>query len=226
MQRKVIDTGDGSKTLFIPEMDEQYHSVNGARTESEYVFLEKGYLHHASKSPVIFEVGFGTGLNALLTTIQAENQKRPTTFISIEKYPIEENEIAELNYGALISEKAIKLFSAIHKAPWGKTVKISEHFNLLKIEDDLTNYQFEQPQKFDIIYFDAFGPDKQPSMWESGIFKNIYDASAENSVFVTYSAKGEIRRQLRDCGYSMERLPGPPGKRQMLRGTKSLTVSN
>ena len=109
MQRKVIDTGDGSKTLFIPEMDEQYHSVNGARTESEYVFLEKGYLHHTSKSPVIFEVGFGTGLNALLTALQAENQKRQTTFISIEKYPIEENEIAELNYGAMISEKAIKL---------------------------------------------------------------------------------------------------------------------
>ena len=220
MQRKVIDTGDGSKTLFIPEMDEQYHSVNGARTESEYVFLEKGYLHHASKSPVIFEVGFGTGLNALLTALQAENQKRPTTYISIEKYPIKENEIAELNYGAMISDKAINLFSAIHKAPWGTTIKISEYFNLLKIEGDLSKYEFDLPQKFDIIYFDAFGPDKQPTMWNSQIFQKIFDASANDSVFVTYSAKGVIRRQLRDCGYLMERLPGPPGKRQMLRGTK------
>lgn len=224
MQRKVIDTGDGSKTLFIPEMDEQYHSVNGARTESEYVFLEKGYLHHSTETPTIFEVGFGTGLNALLTAELAEKQKRPTTFISIEKYPINENEINELDYGALISEAAKGLFEAIHKANWGEKVKISEYFELLKIEADLTTYSFNSTAKFDIIYFDAFGPDKQPVMWEPEIFRKIYAASAENSVFVTYSAKGEIRRQLRDCGYVMERLPGPPGKRQMLRGTKTAIV--
>lgn len=225
MQRKVIDTGDGSKTLFIPEMDEQYHSINGARTESEYVFLEKGYLHHSSKTPIIFEVGFGTGLNALLTAELAEKQKRPTTFISIEKYPIHENEINELDYGRLISEHAKELFAAIHKASWGKNVKISEYFELLKIEADLTTYTFNFTSDFDIIFFDAFGPDKQPKMWNPEIFRKIYAASSENSVFVTYSAKGEIRRQLRDCGYLMERLPGPPGKRQMLRGTKTKIAS-
>lgn len=220
MQRKVIDTADGSKTLFIPEMDEQYHSVNGARTESEYVFLEKGYLFHQSNSPVIFEVGFGTGLNALLTAEMAEKQKRHTTFISIEKYPLAQKLIDDLNYGALISEQAEQLFAKIHKANWGEKVKISEFFSLLKIEGDLTTHQFETNSNFDVIYFDAFGPDKQPAMWKADIFAKIYHASNSNSVFVTYSAKGEIRRQLRDCGYSMERLPGPPGKRQMLRGTK------
>lgn len=220
MERKVINTGDGSKTLFIPEMDEQYHSVNGARTESEHVFLKNGYNYHHAKLPVIFEVGFGTGLNALLTAELAESSKRHTTFITIEKYPLEKQIIHQLNYGELISVEADIRFTKIHEAKWGETIKISEYFSLHKIEGDLTNFQFEESHNFDIVYFDAFGPDKQPDMWDKAIFKNIYDASNENSVFVTYSAKGEIRRQLRDCGYSMERLPGPPGKRQMLRGTK------
>lgn len=220
MQRKVINTSDGSKTLFIPEMDEQYHSLNGAKTESEYVFLEKGYLHHPSKSPIVFEVGFGTGLNALLTSIAAEQMKRKTTFISIEKYPLDFDLLEQLNYGKLISPKAEQLFYKIHKAEWGKEISISKYFNLLKIEGDLTSYRFLQGNQFDIIYFDAFGPDKQPAMWKPDIFKKIHDACAKNAVFVTYSAKGQIRRQLRDCGFLMERLSGPPGKREMLRGTK------
>lgn len=223
MQRKVIDTADGSKTLFIPEMDEQYHSVNGAKTESEYVFLKMGYSHHPSKSPIIFEVGFGTGLNALLTCLEAEKQKRPTSFVTIEKYPLDEKTIVDLNYGALISKHAEELFSKVHSAKWGETTKITEYFSLLKIEGDLTSYEFENSQNFDVVYFDAFGPDKQASMWSAEIFSKIFQASARNSVFVTYSAKGVIRRRLRDCGYLMERLPGPPGKRQMLRGTKTDT---
>lgn len=221
MQRKVIDTGDGSKTLFIPEMDEQYHSVNGARTESEHVFLGKGYLHHPSKSPIVFEVGFGTGLNALLTAHAAENMQRKTTFVSIEKYPLDFDLVKQLNYGKLISPQAEQLFNKIHEAEWGEKTTISKYFKLLKIEGDLTNYQFQISDTFDIVYFDAFGPDKQPALWEPEIFRKIYDASVTNSVFVTYSAKGRIRRQLRDCGYLMERLPGPPGKREMLRGTKT-----
>ncbi len=221
MQRKVIDTADGSKTLYIPEMDEQYHSVNGAKTESEYVFLKMGYSHHPSKSPTIFEVGFGTGLNALLTCIEAEKQKRRTIFISIEKYPLDDKTIADLNYGGLISNQAEELYTMIHSAKWGEIIQISEFFSLLKIEGDLTTYEFENTQNFDVVYFDAFGPDKQENMWSPEIFAKIFRASAVDSVFVTYSAKGVIRRQLRDCGYFMERLPGPPGKRQMLRGTKT-----
>ena len=221
MKRKVIDTGDGSKTLFLPEMDEQYHSVNGARTESEYVFIEKGYLHHPSPKPVIFEVGFGTGLNALLTALQAEKQKRKTTFITIEKYPLKKELLDELDYGKLISEEASLLFSKIHSAPWEKKVQISKCFELLKIEGDLSDFAFSGLEKPDVIYFDAFGPDKQPGMWTTAIFTRIFEASNQDAVFVTYSAKGQIRRQLRDCGYFMERLPGPPGKRQMLRGTKN-----
>lgn len=222
MQHKVIDTGDGSKTLFIPEMDEQYHSVNGARTESEYVFLKQGYLHHPSESPKIFEVGFGTGLNALLTANLAGQLKRKTTFVSIEKYPLDSDLIKQLNYGKLISKEAGQLFKQIHEAKWGVETTISEYFKMLKIEGDLTTHQFQSSDNFDIVYFDAFGPDKQADMWNLEIFENVYNACAPNSVFVTYSAKGSTRRQLRDCGYTMERLPGPPGKRHMLRGTKIL----
>lgn len=220
MERKVITTADGSKTLFIPEMDEQYHSLNGALTESNHVFINAGYKHHKSIMPVVFEVGFGTGLNALLTAEMAELEKRKTTFVSIEKFPLEQKIIEQLNYGKLISKKAELLYSKINTAKWNEEIQISDFFKLLKIEGDLIDYKFNQALKFDIIYFDAFGPDKQPNMWNSNIFKKIYDASSTNAVFVTYSAKGEIRRQLRDCGYLMERIPGPPGKRQMLRGTK------
>lgn len=219
MQHKVILTADGSKSLFIPDMDEQYHSVNGARTESEHVFIKNGYLHHSSEMPVIFEVGFGTGLNALLTALLAEKQKRSTTFITIEKYPLQEKIIEELNYGQGISEIAQAIYSSIHKAKWNQAEKISDYFTLHKIKGDLKTHTLDFGVEFDIVYFDAFGPDKQANMWTAGIFSKIHAVSADNAVFVTYSAKGVIRRQLRDCGFTMERLPGPPGKRQMLRGT-------
>lgn len=218
--RKIIETADGSKTLFIPKMDEQYHSVNGAKTESEYVFLKKGYLHHSSESPKVFEVGFGTGLNALLTALEADKQKRSTTFYTIEKYPVTSQEIEHLEYGRIISEEAQKIFSDLHQAEWGKTIQVSDYFFIHKIEADLTKFCFDTIPAIDVVYFDAFGPDKQSSMWQFDIFEKIYNASANNSIFVTYSAKGVIRRSLQNCGYLMERLPGPPGKRQMLRGIK------
>ena len=220
MKRQVIQTADGSKTLFIPEMNEQYHSVNGARTESEYVFLKQGYLEHPSTSPVVFEVGFGTGLNALLTALKAEEQKRPTKFISIEKYPVDASEVKMLDYGKQISGKANHLFHKLHDAAWNEAVKISAYFTLHKIQADLKSVSFESLQAFDVIYFDAFAPDKQPQLWEPEIFNRIHAACCEGAIFVTYSAKGVIRRQLAATGFTMERLPGPPGKRQMLRGRR------
>jgi len=218
--RKVIETSDGSKTLFIPEMNEQYHSVNGALTESDYVFLEKGYRYHPSISPRIFEAGFGTGLNALLTAIEAEKSKRQTHFTSIEKYPLTENEIKILDYGSLLSGEAVEIFGKLHSAQWETDVRISEYFSLFKIKGDLKSKAIKSNDGYDIIYFDAFGPDKQPDMWDAAILSKIYEACSPGAIFVTYSAKGEIRRRLESCGFRMERLPGPPGKRQMLRGEK------
>ena len=218
MKREVIETADGSKTLFIPDMNEQYHSVNGALTESEYVFLKQGYLHHKSKTPVVFEVGFGTGLNALVTALKAAEQKRKTRFISIEKYPLSDIELKELEYDKLISQAAADLFTKIHEAKWNEEEKITEDFSILKIEADLKTFSFDNLPQFDLIYFDAFAPDKQPDLWSAQIFENIYKASNTKAVFVTYCAKGVIRRQLEATGFAVERLPGPPGKRQMMRG--------
>lgn len=222
MERRVIETADGSKTLFIPEMNEQYHSVNGAKTESEYVFLEKGYRAHSSISPTVFEVGFGTGLNALLTLLDSEKEKRKTRYISIEKYPVNEKEVLALDYGSAISKDYEKFFVDLHQSPWNTEFDISEYFSLFKIKKDLSNFIFPDDLKIDVVFFDAFGPDKQPEMWKNDIFLKIFHACNRDAIFVTYSAKGEIRRMLAACGFSMERLPGPPGKRQMLRGRKFL----
>ena len=224
MIRQVIPTADGSKTLFLPEIDEQYHSVNGAMTESEYVFLEKGYKFHTSRKPKVFEVGFGTGLNALLTALQAEKSQRKTTFYSIEKYPLENNLIRELNYGMLISVEAQNLFEKIHSCAWNEKVEISPFFSLQKIHADILVSPLNEIGKCDIFYYDAFGPDKQPEMWTPEIFKKIYNLGAPECVLVTYSAKGEVRRQLTAAGFQMERLPGPPGKKQMMRGIKKNSI--
>ena len=222
MKRQVIETADGSQTLYLPEMDEQYHSVNGAITESKYVFIEKGYLFHNSNAPTIFEVGFGTGLNCLLTAVLAKKGKRKTSYFAIDNFPIEQKLLQQLNYGHLISEKAKVLFNKIHNCEWNKTVQISAYFSLHKINSDLTQNSLENIDYCDIVYFDAFGPDKQPEMWEPKIFEKIYKIGSPGCVFVTYSAKGEVRRRLEASGFQMKRLPGPPGKIHMLRGIKKI----
>ena len=220
MERRLINTSDGSKTLYLPELDEQYHSVNGAKTESEFVFLKNGYDYQIANPVIIFEVGFGTGLNAFLTGISANKAKRKTIYYSLEKYPVSKKELKGLQYEELFEGKNSSLFNQIHEAEWHKKVNISEYFTIHKIKDDLLTFQFDKVSEIDLIYFDAFAPDKQPKLWTYEIFKRIYDVCRQQAVFVTYSAKGEVRRQLSKAGFVMERLPGPPGKRQMLRGIK------
>ena len=224
MKLEIIETSDGSQTLYIPEMDEQYHSINGAITESNYVYIEKGFSFHESKTPTVFEIGFGTGLNCLLTALEAEKQKRATTFYTIEKYPLDKEIIRQLKYGRNISKEVQVLFEKIHRCQWNKTVQISPHFNLIKLQTDLLENKLQEIQNCDVIYFDAFGPDKQPEMWQPEIFQKIYSVTAPNGVFVTYSAKGVVRRQLTACGFEMNRLPGPPGKFHMLRGIKKVAT--
>jgi tRNA U34 5-methylaminomethyl-2-thiouridine-forming methyltransferase MnmC len=219
---QIINTSDGSHTIYLPEMDEQYHSVNGAITESNYVYLSKGYDFHTSKNPKIFEVGFGTGLNCLLTALHAQQEKRPTHYFTIEKYPLERNIIEQLNFGRLISTEAQILFEKIHSCKWNEVICVSDYFNLNKINGDLIDINLTQFEKCDVIYFDAFGPDKQPEMWTSTIFRKIHSITSREGIIVTYSAKGDVRRQLTASGFEMERLPGPPGKNQMLRGIKKV----
>ena len=220
VKREIIYTADGSHTIFLPEMKEHYHSVNGAITESDFVYIQKGYNFHASVLPVVFEVGFGTGLNALLTALEAEKQKRKTVYITLEKFPLENEIVKSLNYGTYISEDAQQVFNQIHQCNWDTEQQITPWFTILKMQDDINKFRYEKLVPSDVVYFDAFAPDKQPEMWNALIFKKIFSITAKNGVFVTYSAKGEVRRQLSQAGFNMQRLPGPPGKKEMLRGIK------
>lgn len=220
MEKKIISTADGSNTLFLPALNEQYHSMNGALSEANYVFRDKGYRSHPSPAPRIFEVGFGTGLNALVTALEATSTKRNTHFTSIENCPLSLNEVQALGYGHLISEEAVALFEKLHNANWDCDQEINAHFTLHKVKASLPEYRFATNNTVDVVYFDAFGPDKQPEMWTPEIFGNIYRTCSPGAILVTYSAKGTVRRCLQHCGFTVERLPGPPGKRQMLRGKK------
>ena len=157
MNHEIIVTADGSHTLFLPEMNEQYHSVNGAIAESNHVFIKNGYQFHKKANPVIFEVGFGTGLNCLLTALEAIKQKRFTRYISVEKFPLDKKIIYQLNYGKLISKKASELYNKIHEANWNEWKSISKYFQLKKIETDIIEMNFLDLEKFDIIYFQLTG---------------------------------------------------------------------
>lgn len=220
---EIINTADGSHTIFVPDMNEQFHSVNGAITEADYVYVDKGYRFYDSSEPVVFEVGFGTGLNCLLTVLESEKMQRKTRYIGIEKYPLSTEIIGQLNYCQMISADAEKIFKKIHLAGWNTELAISPFFSLLKIEADLLRFDPVFVEKCNVIYFDAFGPDKQPEMWTPAILSKIAGLISDGGVFVTYSAKGQVRRNLADCGLVMERLPGPPGKFQMLRGIKQMS---
>ncbi len=211
-------TQDGSHTLYVPEIDEHYHSHFGAITESQHIFINAGLASLESEAVSIFEVGFGTGLNALLSAIHAEDNKMRVSYTSLEKYPLDQAVIRQLNYGSLTGSRGVQLFEAIHAAPWGERTAITEWFLLKKILSDLTVE--DQVGLYDLVYFDAFGPDKQPEMWSEEVMRRIEAINHAGSVFVTYSAKGSLKRMLRDLGFAVTLLPGPPGKRVMTRAVK------
>ena len=211
-------TLDGSHTIYIPEMDEHYHSTNGAIQEARHIYISKAYLFLQISHPTVFEVGFGTGLNALLTALEAEKLQRKTPYVSIEKYPLDADEYSHLNYASLVGERAVVLFEKLHTAVWNSLVEISPWFSLRKLRADLTLLP-EIPMA-DVIYFDAFAPNKQESMWSREIFAYLFEHTNNNGVLTTYCAKGDVRRTLQSVGYLVERTDGPPGKREMLRAVK------
>jgi tRNA U34 5-methylaminomethyl-2-thiouridine-forming methyltransferase MnmC len=217
---KLEQTADGSYTLYVPELDEHYHSVKGALTESQHIFINMGLKHSSVTSPHILEIGLGTGLNCVLTLLEAKESQRHVYYTGIERYPLNEEIIRKLNYPSIIGKECEEDYFAIHQAPWEEDVCLSPWFTLHKMEGDFTHYSFEQ--KYDIIYFDAFAPEKQPEMWEQSLFDNLYQVLNEGGILTTYCAKGVVRRMLQTAGFKVERLPGPPGgKREILRATKS-----
>ena len=212
-------TADGSYTLFVPELDEHYHSVKGALTESEHIFINMGLKHSQVNEPRVLEIGFGTGLNAFLSLLEAEKSQRKVHFTTIERFPLKMEIIRKMNYPAQVAPDHIQEYEALHQAPWNEDAEITPFFTLHKLEADFTNYQF--PIGYDVIYFDAFAPEKQPEMWSQELFNQLYAVLNEGGILTTYCAKGVIRRMLQAAGFIVERLPGPPGgKREILRATK------
>lgn len=216
-------TADGSHTLFIPELDEHYHSVNGAIQESNHVFIETGLKHCKKRVIHIFEIGFGTGLNAYLTLLNNRDSETKIYYTAIEAYPLSNTLIESLNYSHNQTQSDKNLYHKLHTAAWGTAVEIVENFILTKIEADFTHFEFSKiTHDIDIIYFDAFAPEKQSNMWTQEIFDKLYSITSNEGFLVTYCAKGVVRRMMQQAGYTTERLPGPPGKREMLRATKNI----
>ena len=214
---EIVRTEDGSDTLYVREMDEHYHSIHGAKQESEHIFIKCGYDYFTGNNIRIFEAGFGTGLNAILTLIKNQ-ENRKVSYTTIENRPLPSELVAKLNYPDLIPPEFRECFREIHSCGWGSVNKITEKFSLLKIREDLTTCKLTG--EYDLIYFDAFGPDKQPEMWTDEIFRKISSVTVRDGIIVTYSAKGKVRRSLCRNGFNVTLLPGPPGKRQMIRGVR------
>jgi len=213
-------TADGSHTLYVPSLDETYHSSHGAIQEAIHVFINAGFNYINKQKLKVLEIGFGTGLNAFLTLLEASNQNRNIKYTSLEAYPLDQEIISQLNYTEELNSttKEVTLFYKLHQVEWECYKKITKHFSLSKKKVKLSD--FNPDEQFDIIYFDAFGPRVQPNMWTVSIFETMYNCLEKDGVLVTYCAKGSVKRALKEVGFEIEALPGPPGKREMTRAKK------
>ena len=215
---ELITTADGSHTLYIQELDEHYHSRYGAITESRHVFIEAGLKAVKGARINIFEMGFGTGLNALLTLSEIRGSGIRVHYTGLEKYPLGDKILASLNYRSFLPETEGNLFHLLHKVPWNRSSAINDAFILEKIRGDIRDLDF--PERFNLVYFDAFAPDKQPELWSTGVFSRIFRSMKPGSILTTYSSKGQVRRNMAEAGFRIEKLAGPPGKRDMTRAWK------
>ena len=217
--RRIITTNDGSHTLLVPELNEQYHSIHGAVKEAEHVFLKMGldeFIHPDRVSANVFEVGFGTGLNALLSAQWATSKQKKLAYTSIEKFPVSKKEFQQLNYGNIVHGSEI--YTKITDAKWNDFTTISNAFKLRKLKLDLRKDTL--PNGFDVVFFDAFAPNKQPELWDTLVFEKIYRIMRKNGLMVTYCCQGQAKRNMISAGFEVEKVPGPPGKREMLRARK------
>jgi tRNA U34 5-methylaminomethyl-2-thiouridine-forming methyltransferase MnmC len=219
MKREIKITGDGSTTIFLPQLGEHFHSIHGAVVESEHVFIEQGLRQTEGINIMVFEMGLGTGLNALLSWLVAEKKQCRLVYHGIEQYPLPDSIIDKLNYPAILGADSSDKLRMIHSAPWDQEACLSPVFTLVKIHGNLL--EFVPSTRYHIIYFDAFSPDKQPELWEVGVFHKMFNMMLPGGILVTYSAKGEVKRRLKTAGFIVQVLPGPPGKREMIRAVKS-----
>ena len=209
--RNFTTSSDGSLTIWVPELDEHYHSIHGAITESQHVFIDAGLMAFDKEEVSILEVGLGTALNARLTLEQ--KGERNIHYFALEKFPLNVEEVNEIE--ALGHQKEAKIL----KVGAGKPTIIETGFTFELSTEDLRNFKTDAPS-FDLIYFDAFAPSAQPELWSEEVFRAMYNALLPGGALVTYCAKGVVKRTMKSVGFEVEALPGPPRKREMTRAWK------
>lgn len=219
MQRKVISTDDGSKTIYLPHLDETYHSSNGAIQESLHIFINSGLRAVHQKEISVFEMGFGTGLNTLLASIFGKENKVKINYTGIEAYPIDFETAIEMDYCSIVEKEHTSLFEQMHRVDWGKKIALSDYFTFEKIHAKIEDYSAIEAQ-YDLVFFDAFGPQAQEEVWALPILQKMYDLLKPNGFLITYCAKGQVKRNLKQVGFEIEPLAGPPGKREITRAWK------
>lgn len=223
MKQELFTTFDGSHTLFIKELDEYYHSVHGALQESMHVFINAGLIEAEKHFDTIhlLEIGFGTGLNCLLTYF---NHHKPVKYAGVEAFPVEESILGKLNYTEWLNYRdAQKVFQLLHAKNWNEPALLNSDFELIKLQQKIEDIQltdFKIYKAPNLIYFDAFAPSAQPELWTETIFKNLYNLLDDNGILVTYCAKGEVKRNMKAAGFTVEALPGPKGKRELTKAIK------
>ena len=219
MKREIIKTLDGSTTIQLTEWNECYHSKHGAIQEAQHVFIKNGLSLFENKHVSILEIGFGTGLNAFITLLEAKKMQQTIHYVGVEAYPISAAEVLDMNYVVeLDATNESLIFDAIHQSNWEEKVVLNANFTLTKRKQFFE--EIEDEKKFDLIYFDAFGYRVQPELWSTEIFRRMFNALKLNGILVTYAARGVVKRSMIEVGFTVEKLAGPPGKREMFRARK------
>lgn len=224
LERKIITTADGSKTIHLESWNEQYHSKHGAFQEANHVYINTGFLHRVNtfqgNTIEVLEIGFGTALNAMLTFTKSIKQSLKINYTAFDAYPVQESELESLDYESKFPSNYVDFFKKMHAVSWNQFFEIAPHFFLNK---QLKKFdQLEATNTYDLIFYDAFGPRVQPELWTEKLFQKMFNSLKNNGILVTYCAKGSVRRTMQAVGFNIERLPGPPGKREMLRATKKI----
>jgi tRNA U34 5-methylaminomethyl-2-thiouridine-forming methyltransferase MnmC len=220
MIREIIVTEDGSHTIQIVDWNEQYHSIHGAKQEALHVYINTGFCALDLPKLRVLEIGYGTGLNCFLTYISAKEKGGVVEYTGIEAFPISIEEHSILNYCDEFDDESRAVYQAMYQAKFGDTTKLTDSFKLTKIESSFEDWQTPENQ-FDVIYYDAFGPPVQPELWTVEMFQKMYNGLETGGVLVTYCAKGQVKRNLKEVGFRVENLPGPPGKREITRAWKN-----
>ena len=221
MKREIIQTKDGSTTIHLPEWNESYHSKHGAIQEANDVFIKNGFSLFKGKPVAVLEIGFGTGLNAFITYLEAKKETNQSVdYVGVEAYPVVLEEALQMNYAKEIEPAESRIFQLLHQTNWEEKHSISVHFTLTKRKQFFQD--INDNEAFDLIYFDAFGFRVQPELWSETIFSSMYKALKPNGVLVTYACRTAIKKAMLSAGFSVEKLPGAPGKREMLRASKGV----